>query len=95
MEAARRHLAGVLEIPNVRAGLYTAGFLQNRMSSEQAETVLASRGIETMGLHRFVLRRPDPGGLLLGFAAFDERTIRRGVAEIASALVGRKSATTP
>jgi GntR family transcriptional regulator/MocR family aminotransferase len=86
MNASRRYLAGVVEIPNVRAGLYTAGFLQNRMSSEQAETVLASHGIETMGLHRFVLRRPDPGGLLLGFAAFDERTIRRGVAEMASAL---------
>jgi GntR family transcriptional regulator/MocR family aminotransferase len=86
MDATQSYLSGLLEIPNVRAGLYTAGFLQNRMSSEQAETVLAARGIETMGLHRFVLRRPDPRGLLLGFAAFDERSIRRGVAQMASAL---------
>jgi GntR family transcriptional regulator/MocR family aminotransferase len=88
MDAANRHLDGLLEIPNIRAGLYTAGLLRNGMDSQQAEAVLLGRGIETMGLHRFVLRRPDPRGLLIGFAAFDEKAIRRGVGLMAAALAG-------
>jgi GntR family transcriptional regulator / MocR family aminotransferase len=88
LDAARRNLQGLLEISHTRAGVYTAGFLQNGMTSKQAEKVLISNGIETMGLHRFVLRRPDPRGLLLGFAAFDERSIRQAVTLMARALAG-------
>jgi GntR family transcriptional regulator/MocR family aminotransferase len=60
--------------------------LRNGMSSRRAEQAAAAAGIEAMGLHRFVLNRPDPKGLLLGFAAFDERAIRAGVADLAAAL---------
>ncbi len=81
-----KHLKGLLEIPDVRAGLYAVGFLRNGMSSRQAESATISHGIETMALDRFVLSGTDPNGIVIGFAAFDDHVIRRGVATLAIAL---------
>ena len=83
---ARRYLGGLLDISPVQVGLYTAGFLRNGMASGEAETRAAAQGIESMALDRFTLRRKDVHGLLLGFAAFDERQIRRGLEGLAAAL---------
>ena len=86
MDGARRYLEGLLTISNVRAGLYTTGFLKNGMTSRAAEKTAAAHGVEALALDRFTLKRPDPKGLLLGFAAFDEATIRAGLVKLASVL---------
>lgn len=86
VEYGRRYLKGTLEISNSKAGLYTVAFLRNGMSSRQAESLAAAHGIETRALDRFTLRRNDPRGLLLGFAAFDDKAIRTGVTQLANAL---------
>jgi GntR family transcriptional regulator/MocR family aminotransferase len=93
IDGGRRYLDGILDISSVQAGLYTAAFLRNGLSSRTAEIRAAESGIETKALDRFTLQRPDPKGLLLGFAAFDEAEIRRGVVRLASAL-GRKGPRT-
>jgi GntR family transcriptional regulator/MocR family aminotransferase len=85
MEGSTQHLSGLLELSDVRAGLYTIGFLKNGMTSRQAERLAADRGIEVLAVDRFTLRRPDPKALLLGFAAFDEATIRQELARLAKA----------
>ena len=92
LEGGQRYLGGVIEISRVQAGLYTAGFLRNGMSSQEGETSAAARGVETMGMHRFTLGRTEVQGLLLGFAAFDERRIGSGLRELARALEGGKQA---
>ncbi|HTP24221.1 MAG TPA: hypothetical protein VMK12_01005 [Anaeromyxobacteraceae bacterium] len=56
------------------------------MSSGEAQTRAADRGIETLALDMFALERRDLRGLLLGFAAFDAREIKRGVLTLAEAL---------
>lgn len=89
VEGGRRRLGGLLEISNIQAGLYTVGFLKNGMSSREAETAAAAQGVEAVALDRYTLKRPDPGGVLLGFAAFDEATIRRGLDRLAAALSRR------
>jgi GntR family transcriptional regulator/MocR family aminotransferase len=86
IDGGEKYLKGLLEISNVQAGLYTAGFLQNGMTSRQAEAAATARGIETRALDRFTLRRRDPKGLLLGFAAHDEKTIHQGLLRLAGAL---------
>jgi GntR family transcriptional regulator/MocR family aminotransferase len=86
LQGGRRYLKGLLEISEVRAGLYSTAFLRNGMTSLQAESAAAAVGIETMGLHRFTLSRPDLRGLVLGFAAFDESQIDRGLSRLAAAL---------
>ena len=83
---ARKYLGGVLEISAIHAGLSTVGFLRNGMSSNQAEAAAASHGVEASGLDRFCLKYRCGEGLLLGFAAFEEREIHRGVVRLAAAL---------
>jgi len=87
-EGSRQYLSGLLEISRVQAGLYTMGLLRNGMTSREAEEAASAAGVETMGLDRFTLRRPDVGGLLLGFAAFSDAQIRNGLADLAGALEG-------
>jgi len=83
---ARRHLSGLLDVSPIQAGLNTAGFLANGILSRQAEAAAANHGIEAPGLDRFTLRQRRVEGLLLGFAAFDGRQIRRGIITLADAL---------
>jgi GntR family transcriptional regulator/MocR family aminotransferase len=92
LDGGRRYLDGLLEISRIQAGLYTTGFLRNGMTSREAEAAASAHRVETMGIHRFTLRRADLRGLTLGFAAFDEAQIRRGLSHLADALEGRKRA---
>jgi GntR family transcriptional regulator / MocR family aminotransferase len=86
LDAGRQHLGGVLAISEVKAGLYTVGLLENGMTSRRAETTAAGHGVEVLALDRYTLRQPDPKGVLLGFAAFDEVAIRKGIVQLAAAL---------
>ena len=86
MDGAKQHLSGLLDISDVRAGLYTAGLLRIGMGSRDAEKAAAAAGVEVLALDRFTLKRPDPNGLLLGFAAFGEGAIRAGLVRLATAL---------
>jgi GntR family transcriptional regulator / MocR family aminotransferase len=86
IEGANQHLGGLLEISNVRAGLYTIGYLKNGMTSRQAEKLAAAQGLEVLAVDRFTLRRPDPNALLLGFGGFDQLAIQQGLVRLAKAL---------
>ena len=86
MDGGKRYLKGLLDISDVRAGLYTSAFLTNGMTSAQAEKAAAAHNVEVMALDRYTLEATDPKGLLLGFAAFDERAIRAGLMKLAAAL---------
>jgi GntR family transcriptional regulator/MocR family aminotransferase len=90
-----RYLSGLLRLSNAKAGLYISAFLQNGMGSSDAEARAAASGIESRALDRFTLKRRDPKGLLLGFAAFDESSIRAGTMRLAAALSGRKQPGAP
>jgi GntR family transcriptional regulator/MocR family aminotransferase len=82
----RRYLGDLLHTPDIQAGLNTPVYLTNGLSSKRAETLASENNVETIALDRFSVRRRDIRGLLVGFAAFDEREIRRGVLALASAL---------
>ena len=86
VDGGKRYLNGLLDISDVRAGLYTAAFLRNGMTSREAERIAAAHNVEVMALDRYTLKSTDPKGLLLGFAAFDEKAIRAGLVRIAAAL---------
>ena len=87
-DGVKRNLSGLLELSDVRAGLYTAGFLRNGMGSREAESAAGAAGVEVLALDRFTLKRPDPRGLLLGFAAFTQAEIRSALVRLATALGG-------
>ena len=82
-EAVAKHLAGALELSPIEAGLHIAAHLRIDIPAREIEARASQRGIEMFTLDRFALKRDDLNGLLLGFAAFDERAIERGVDQLA------------
>ncbi len=85
-ESSARYLDTFVELPNIQAGLNIPAHLKNGMSSRDASARAASAGVEVMSLDRFTLCGRDPGGVLVGFAAFEESEIRKGVLTLARAL---------
>ena len=86
VEAAKERLAGLLDVPNVEAGLRTVGWLQQGISAERAARAAAEQGIEVVPLNRYAYGRSYRNGLVLGFAAVDGRELKRGVERLAQAL---------
>jgi GntR family transcriptional regulator/MocR family aminotransferase len=86
----RRYLDGIAYTPDIQAGLNTPLYLANNVSSKRAENLAAQNNLETMALDRFALQRRDLRGLLLGFAAFNQSEIRKGILGLAKALSSHK-----
>jgi len=93
LESARSHLDGLLEIPDVEAGLQTVGWQAAGIRAERAANEAAKLDVEVIALGRYSSRlRSGRQGLLLGFAAVDARELRRGVEQLARALESCKAA---
>ncbi len=86
LSCARQRLGGLLEIPDVEAGLRTVAWLQHGIRADCAAAEAARRGVEVVPLSRYASGRARTNGLILGFAAVDPREIRRGVEQLALAL---------
>lgn len=88
VDAAREHLAGLLEVAPIEAGLQTVGWLAPGIGDAAAERAAAERSVEVLALGRLTRERLVRHGLQLGFAAVDEAELRRGARELAVALAG-------
>ena len=84
--SAREHLAGLLEISDVEAGLQTVGWLAPGLDDAEAVERAAARGLEVLPTRPYGTGGAGRGGLHLGFAAVEPDEIRRGVRELAIAL---------
>jgi len=85
-DEARRHLAGLVEVAEIEAGLQTVGWLEGARTGLDAEAAAAERGVEVTALSRYARAPQAREGLQLGFAAVDAIELRRGVRELAVAL---------
>jgi GntR family transcriptional regulator/MocR family aminotransferase len=94
LDAAGKHLAGLLEIPPIDAGLRTVGWLQGGITAERAAQAAAEHAVEVIPLGRYAHGRVRKDGLVLGFAAVDSRELRRGVDQLARALEGLRKIKT-
>jgi GntR family transcriptional regulator / MocR family aminotransferase len=86
IDSGDQYLKGLLEISPVRAGLYTAAFLKNDMTSWQAEKAAAAHDLDVVAIDRYALNSTDLNGVILGFAAFDEEALRAAVIRLAAVL---------
>jgi len=86
--SARERLTGLLEIPEIEAGLRTVGWLQGGLLAERAAQAAAKYEVEVVPLSRYAYGRASREGIVLGFAAVDARELRRGVEQLARALEG-------
>jgi GntR family transcriptional regulator/MocR family aminotransferase len=83
-EAIHKNLAGCVVMPDIEAGIHIAAWLGKGLNANAIVDAAARENVETVPIHQFVLRTPRPEGLLLGFAAYDERQIREGVDRLAT-----------
>jgi GntR family transcriptional regulator/MocR family aminotransferase len=94
-EEARSRLAGLLELSKIEAGLQTVGWLSGGWNGAPAAASAAKRGINVVPLEWYSAQRSVKSGLQLGFAAFDEKELRRGVRELAIALEAKRKQSPP
>lgn len=85
-EAVQSKLKGLIELSETEAGILTVAWLKQRLQANTVARVAAAHQVETVPIGRFVLKKPRPEGLLLGFAPYDVRQIREGVDRLALAL---------
>jgi GntR family transcriptional regulator/MocR family aminotransferase len=90
---AKEELAGALEISAVEAGLQSVGWLGDGMASRAVAKAAAERGVEASPVSRYSRVLATREGLQLGFAAVDEREIRRGVHELSRVLAAMRRAS--
>jgi GntR family transcriptional regulator / MocR family aminotransferase len=83
VDAVDRRLRGVLALSDTEAGLQVAGRLLIPLASQSVAAAAASDGVYVTPLAGYARRPTRADGLVLGFAAVDEREIRRGVVRLA------------
>jgi GntR family transcriptional regulator/MocR family aminotransferase len=93
--SAAAQLSGLLQLTSTRAGLQAIGWVHKSIDADDAERAAAERGIDVTSLSRFAIERPIRNGLMLGIAMADERSLRRGVTELAAVLGKLKQKAKP
>ncbi len=88
IETANERLGGLLEIDAAEAGLHLVGWLPEGVDDEAIAQRLAAQDIETLSVSSFALKPLRRGGLVLGYAAFSDETIRDGIVRMAELLIG-------
>ncbi len=86
VEAVEEHVGGRLRISSDPAGLHLVGRLPEGVDDRAVARRLGEEGLVAPPLSFYTARPLDRGGLVLGYAAFDEARIRRGVQRLATVL---------
>ena len=91
LDAAGRHLAGLLDVPADHAGLHLVAWLdddvRSRMTDRQASARAGEIGVTTQPLTAFSERANMRHGLVLGYAAIPEDEIDADARRLAEALM--------
>src|SRR5262245_55319842 len=86
LDAAKRELAGLLEVQVSDAGLHAVGWLPRGTDDRSAARLATAEGVDTVPLSGFYREPGKRSGLMLGFAAFSEPELRSGARKLARAL---------
>jgi len=84
--AAARCLPAGYVLGPARGGMHVALIASRRVADVSLAARARDAGVAALPLSRYALGRARHRGLLLGYAALDERTIEAGVTRLASAL---------
>jgi GntR family transcriptional regulator/MocR family aminotransferase len=86
VEAARHDLAGLLDVEPCETGLHLVGWLPDGSDDVAAVQLAAEHGLAVRALSSMCIEPVARRGLLLGYGAIDEATIRAGVQQLARVL---------
>ena len=84
-----KHLKGFLEISKADAGMHLIGWLPKGADDQDVSSKLKERGVRAAPVSAYCLSKPERGGLLLGYTAFNERQIKDGVRRMTKQLSAR------
>jgi GntR family transcriptional regulator/MocR family aminotransferase len=84
--AAKAELSGLIEIEAKEAGMHLLGWLPYGVDDQAAALAAWRHKLIARPLSAFSLRPVERGALILGYTAFNERTIRAGVRQLRVAL---------
>jgi len=76
----------VLEVRSHEAGMHVVGWLERGKSDGVVSRRARQLGIEAPALTTYREKSGGRGGLVLGYAAYNERQIRQAVKQLAAAL---------
>ncbi len=93
--AARKELHGAIEVSPSDAGMHLIGWLPEGASDVEASKRAREAGVIAPPLTGYAIEAKLRPGLVLGYTAFDERTLRRGMKALARALAPEEHATMP
>jgi GntR family transcriptional regulator/MocR family aminotransferase len=85
VRALRSELVGLLDISPAPAGLHLIGQLAEGVDDREVSREAAARGVDAQPLSTYYLDQPRRGGLLLGYAAYNEKEIWAGAHALAAA----------
>jgi GntR family transcriptional regulator/MocR family aminotransferase len=86
LAAARRHWGDQILLSPEPAGMHLLGRLPKGVDDVELSRAAERNGVEAPPLSRYALRRVRAGGLVLGYAAYDAKTIDAAAARLGTAL---------
>jgi len=86
VDAVRRGLGDRLRVVPSAAGMHLVGWLEHGQDDAEVSARAAALGVEAAPLSRYAMKRPERGGLLLGWAGYAPEAIREGVERLGAAL---------
>jgi GntR family transcriptional regulator/MocR family aminotransferase len=86
VEAARRELAGLLDVQPAEAGMHLVGWLPDDVNDRIASQRATEYSVDAFPLSTCCLEATRRGALLLGYTAVNDQEIKRGVSRLARAL---------
>lgn len=87
VSAARRELAGVLDVAPAEAGMHLVGWLPKKAVDRDVSRKAADAGVSAPAVSLYALGSHTPPGLLLGYAAVNGRQIRDRIRKLAAIML--------
>jgi GntR family transcriptional regulator / MocR family aminotransferase len=87
--AARKELAGLLDLRPDDAGMHLMGWLPDAVDDRAAAAAASRHGVEVTPLSAYCLEPPERGALRLGYSGYNPRQLYEGSRRLGAALRAR------
>jgi GntR family transcriptional regulator/MocR family aminotransferase len=86
VEAVGRNLKGLLEMKANDAGMHLVGWLPENISDREVAEKAAGENIRLVPISDYSINQYPLSGLVFGYAAFNEKQIKRGIGKLTKIL---------
>jgi GntR family transcriptional regulator/MocR family aminotransferase len=86
IDEVRRNLQGLLEMETDDAGMHLVGWLPDNFDDRKVSENAAAQNIRLSPISEHFINKNQCNGLIFGYAAFDEKRIRNGIAKLTKVL---------